>query len=320
MVLLQLGGGVDEEPGAAQLGGHVRQLEGQGLLGGDGLAELNPLLGVLQGGLIGPLGDAQGLGCDADTAAVEGGHGDFEAVTLLAQQVFLGYLHIIKDQLSGRGGADTHLVIVVAKLESLPALLHNEGGDAPGADVRGGDGKDHIGVRLGGVGDEDFAAVEQPVVALVHGGGLGAAGIGAGVGLGEAEGANFFTSGQGHQIFLLLLLGAEGEDRPGAKGHVGGQNHARAAVYPGQLLHGDGVANGIQPRAAVLLGVGDTHQAQLPQFFYGFGRKLIGLIQGEGDGLDLLFGEGADLGAQLFMRLGRLEQHVASSLHIIKSG
>ena len=85
---------------------------------------------------------------------------------------------------------------------------------------------------LGGVGDEDFAAVEQPVVALVHGGGLGAAGIGAGVGLGEAEGANFFTSGQGHQIFLLLLLGAEGEDRPGAKGHVGGQNHARAAVYP----------------------------------------------------------------------------------------
>ena len=84
-MLLQLGGGVDEEPGAAQLGGHVRQLEGQGLLGGDGLAELNPLLGVLQGGLIGPLGDAQGLGCDADTAAVEGGHGDFEAVTLLAQ-------------------------------------------------------------------------------------------------------------------------------------------------------------------------------------------------------------------------------------------
>ena len=58
-MLLQLGGGVDEEPGAAQLGGHVRQLEGQGLLGGDGLAELNPLLGVLQGGLIGPLGDAQ---------------------------------------------------------------------------------------------------------------------------------------------------------------------------------------------------------------------------------------------------------------------
>ena len=101
---------------------------------------------------------------------------------------------------------------------------------------------------------------------------------------------------------------------------MGGQNHARAAVYPGQLLHGDGVANGIQPRAAVLLGAGDTHQAQLPQFFYGFGRKLIGLIQGEGDGLDLLFGEGADLGAQLFMRLGRLEQHVASSLHIIKSG
>ena len=306
-MLLQLGGGVDQEPGAAQLGGHVGQLEGQGLLGGDGLAELDALLGVLQGGLVGPLGDAQGLGRDADAAAVQGGHGDLEALALLAQQVLPGHLHVVEDQLGGGGGADAHLVVVVAELEALPALLHDEGGDAPGADVGGGDGKDHVGVRLGGVGDEDLAAVEQVVVALVHGGGLGAAGVGAGVGLGQAEGADLLTPGQGHQVLLLLLLGAEGEDGPGAQGHVGGENDARAAVHPGQLLHGDGIADGVQPRAAVLLGIGDAHQAHLPQLLHCFGRELVGLIQREGDGLHLFLGKGPDLGAQLLMRLGGLE-------------
>ena len=105
---------------------------------------------------------------------------------------------------------------MVAEVEALPALLHDEGADAPGADVRRGDGKDHIGVRLGGVGDEDFAAVEDIVVALQDGSGLGAAGVGSGVGLRQAEGADLLALGQGHQVLALLLLGAVGEDGPGA--------------------------------------------------------------------------------------------------------
>ncbi len=70
MGLLLLGGGVHQHPGALQLGGHVRQLEGDGLVEADRLAELDPLLGVLHSGLVGPLGDAQGLGGDADSPAV----------------------------------------------------------------------------------------------------------------------------------------------------------------------------------------------------------------------------------------------------------
>ena len=105
---------------------------------------------------------------------------------------------------------------MVAEVEALPALLHDEGADAPGADIRCGDGKDHIGVRLGGVGDEDFAAVEDIVVALQDGGGLSAAGVGSGVGLRQAEGADLLALGQGHQVLALLLLGAVSEDGPGA--------------------------------------------------------------------------------------------------------
>ena len=47
VLLLQLRRGVDEEPGAAQLGCHICQLEGDALLGRDGLAELDALLGML---------------------------------------------------------------------------------------------------------------------------------------------------------------------------------------------------------------------------------------------------------------------------------
>ena len=54
------------------------------------------------------------------------------------------------------------------------------------------------------------------MVALQDGGGLGAAGVGSGVGLRQAEGADLLALGQGHQVLALLLLGAIGEDGPGA--------------------------------------------------------------------------------------------------------
>ena len=44
--------------------------------------------------------------------------------------------------------------------------------------------------------------------------GLRVAGVGSGVGLRETEGADLHALGQRDQIFLLLLLGAVGENNP----------------------------------------------------------------------------------------------------------
>ena len=305
MGLLLLGSGVDQEAGTAQLGGHIRQFEGDPLLEAHGLAELDPLLGIGQSVLVGPLGNPQGLGGHADAAAVQGGHGDLKALALLPQQVLCRHLHIVEDQLCGGGGADAHLVVVVPKVEPLPPFLHDEGADAPGADVRGGHGKDHVGVRLGSVGDEDLAPVEDVVVPFPHGGGLCPAGVGPGVGLGEAEGADLLPLGQGDQVFLLLRLGAKSEDGPGTQGHMGRQDDPRPAVNPGQFLHGDGIAENVQAGAAVLLGIGDAHEAHLPQLTDRILRELVLLVQQEGDGFDLLLRKGANLGTQgLVLRCG----------------
>ncbi len=72
----------------------------------------------------------------------------------------------------------------------------------------GGDGKDHIGVRLGGVGDEDFAAVEDVVVALEDGGGLSPPASDPALGSVRPKAPIFSPLGQGHQVLALLLLGA----------------------------------------------------------------------------------------------------------------
>ncbi len=151
------------------------------------------------------------------------------------------------------------------------------------------------------------------MVALVHGRGLGTAGIGPGVGLGEAERADLLAFAQGDQILLLLLLGAEGEDGPGPQGHMGRQDHACAAVHPGQLLHRDGVAHHVQPRPAVFFRVRDAHQSHLPQFLHGLGRETALLIHHDGIRFDLRLGKGTDLGAQLLVDLRGLEQHTRTS-------
>ena len=59
---------------------------------------------------------------------------------------------------------------------------------------------------------------------------------------------------------------------------MGGEDNARAAVHTSQLLHRDGVAQGIQTGTAVLLGVGNAHPAQLPQLLDSLLGKLIILI------------------------------------------
>ena len=66
---------------------------------------------------------------------------------------------------------------------------------------------------------------------------------------------------------------------------MGRQDDARAAVHPGQLLHGDGVAQGIQPGAAMLREEGDAHEAHLAQLPDGLVRELVLLVQHRRDGL-----------------------------------
>ncbi len=159
MGFLQLPCGIHQETGAAQLGGHIRKLKRNALLGSDGLPELDALFGIIQSLLKRALGNPQRLCGNADAPAVKGSHGNLEAFPFLAQKVLFWHLYIIENQFSRGRGTDAHLVIMVAKLKSLPALLYDKSGNPAGADIRGGYCKYNVGICLGRIGDENLAAV-----------------------------------------------------------------------------------------------------------------------------------------------------------------
>src|SRR6185369_2626850 len=88
-----------QEARGIHLGGHVRDLELDGLEVRDGVAELAAVRGVAVRGLERGLGDAQREGGDPDAPAVQDAQGVDEPVALLAQQVRGGDAAVLEDQL-----------------------------------------------------------------------------------------------------------------------------------------------------------------------------------------------------------------------------
>ncbi len=201
----------------------------------------------------------------------------------LAQDVLLGDHGVLEDELAGVAGAPAHLVLLLARPYALglgqvrrvadaqlPGLLEvdrvlgdDEAGDAlvaaPGLGA-GGDRKD---LADAGVGDEDLGAVEQVVIALVHRGRGGAAGIAAGARLGESEAAQHPARGEQRDVAPLLLLGAELHDGRGAEVGVGADGERVAGVHLGHLVDGDVVGELVHAGAAELLAPGHAQEAEL---------------------------------------------------------
>ncbi len=192
MFLFQLCSTVYQEPGRPELGGHICQFEGNTLVLADGGIELDPFLGIVQSCFIGTLGNPQCLGCNPDPAAVQGGHGNLEALAPFAQQVLFGQFYIVEDQFCRGRGTDPQFVIMVPEGEARHAFFYDEGADAPGAFPRFGDGEHHIGIGFPCVGDENLVPVEDPVGPVEFRGGFRFPGIRAGVGFRQAERPDFF--------------------------------------------------------------------------------------------------------------------------------
>ena len=126
------GGAIDQPARGVDFGGHVRELELNGLEFADGFAELLAFLRVFGGGVAGALRHPQRERGDGDAPAVEDLQAVHEAVALLAQQIFLGHETIAEDNFGSVAGAHAQLVFLFAGAEAGRALLDDEGGDAVG--------------------------------------------------------------------------------------------------------------------------------------------------------------------------------------------
>ena len=258
----------------------------------DGHAKGLALLGILHRLVDGAAHDAEAEGGDVGAGAVEGGHGQLEAVALCAKQVGRRDGAILEVDGGGVGAALPHLVLLLADGETGCVLGDNEGRNALVAGCGVAGGEDDNEVCVAAVGDPLLGAVEDKGVALALVTAAEACDVGACVGFagrvgGEGEGARKTA-----EVLLLLLVGA-GEEDGGRSEVVGRDGGGDADATVGELLADDGVLEGAQPEAAVLFGDLHIHEAEVEGLGADVAREGAVLVELTGDRDDDIAGEGA---------------------------
>ena len=107
-----------------------------------------------------------------------------------------------------------------------------------------------------------FDAGEPVAAGNLDGAGLHAAGVGAVVGLGQAEAADDLAGGEPRQVFPPLLLGAVGVDREHHQRGLDAEGGAVAQIDPLDLARDQAIGDVAGAGAAILLGDGRAEQAE----------------------------------------------------------
>ena len=219
----------------------------------------------------------------------------------------LGHAHVLEGEQRGVGRVHAELAQLLLADHARRVHVDDEQREAVVAGVRVGLGDEHDEVGPVAVGDVGLGPVDHPLVAVAHGARLDAGHVGAGVGLGDAEAGDLLALDRGHEVGLLLLLGAEGEDR--RRRHVGvdrDPHRQAAAVGVHDLLAEHEVAVVVAALAAVLLGEREAEQPELahPLEHPVVEGVLLPLLR---VGPELLEHEGADRLAQLLVLVGEDE-------------
>ena len=129
------------------------------------------------------------------------------------------------------------------------------------------------------------------------------------VGLGQREGADHLSPGQRRNEALLLLVGAEAEDRQGDRARVHRDGDADPGVGPRELLQDEDVGEEVGARAAQLLRHAHPHQPELAEPAEQLPRKGVRAVPGGGVRLDLGPGELARERLDLALLGRELEVH-----------
>ncbi|MNC14665.1 hypothetical protein D3C75_624520 [compost metagenome] len=278
-------------PRHGDLGGHVRQAEGHGLVLDDRLAEALALTGVIARRFERGTGHAHRLRSDADAAAFKVGQGNPVAFALLAQTIGQRHLHVFEEDLAGVGRMLAELVFDPRDFVARRIGRHYKGADATFAGTRIGHRKHdhHPGILPGG--DELLAAVEHIMIAFQARTGFQAAGVGTGLGLGQRKGTEHRTAGQRFEEALFLLIGAVVEDRYATHGVVHAHDGRAGAIAGGDFFQRHGVGQVTGVASAPLLRHQHAEEAQPGHFADGFLGKTVLAVPLGSEGLQPFLGK-----------------------------
>ena len=200
-------------------------------------------------------------------------HHDAKAAAFRAQQILQRNAHVGEEQLGGVLRMHAHLVEVAAAREPRPIGRHQQQADSscPLRQI-GLAGQQHQ-IRDLAVGNEQLLAIDAPVGAIALGPGADGSQVAAGAGLRHADGPDHFTPRHRRQPGLLLLLRAVVQQ---VRGDYVGVEIEQRAGGPGarHFFHHDRAVAEVDARAAILLGQGETQQAELTGAPPEFARHL----------------------------------------------
>ena len=257
------GGAVSHPAGGLVAAVHVGELLLDRLEGGDRLAELDSLLGVLQGELEAASHRPEGAAGQRDALGAEAGGQNGHALVQAADEVLFGKLHVFEGHETRGGGSHAPLLDLLTGPALLLLGVAHEGGDAVGALFGVRLGVKHHEVGQGAVGDEDLAAVDDPLVALLDGLRRHAHGVGAGVGLGDAEAADVLAGAGLGQDFQFLLFRRVAAEVVEAQRLAGADGHGEGVAHAGDRLIGQQGFNVAHGGSAVLLLEHDSVDTQV---------------------------------------------------------
>ena len=269
------------------------------LVAGDGLAaKLFALLGVLQSGVVAGHGCTDRTPTDAVARLAEAHQGGLEAVGA-GKQIRSGDAYILHGEAGGDGGAQRPLAVDVASGEAGTIGFDEEAADAPLLLGDGGVfdfGPDDGDVGDAAGGDPHLFSVEDVVVAVFACAGSHASGVGAEVGFGEAEAAEFFAGGQFGKPAGFLLVGAKGVDGVHDECGLDADEAAEAGVAAFQFLGEQAVLDVVEAGTAVAFegGAEEAEVAHGANEFAGEASVAVALLN---DGDEFVFDEGPGVGA-----------------------
>ncbi len=286
-----LGGPPGQRPGGLEVHTHLREVVLDGLELADRLTPRVPVVDERAGLLDSCCGQPEPVSGNADPAVVEEVGHHRKALALVADQILRRDPAVVEHDVALLGGAEGHLLGDV-----LGVVPRRVGGDdehrvvlvpavtAAGLRVQ------RQPVGLDRVADPVLLAVEDPLVAVLLGGGGHPREVASGVRLGDRQPRDLLVVGDGPDVLILLLLGAVLADDFGAETRQL-ECERNPGVGPVELLGQRQHLGQVQPTATVLLRDVLCDEIRLHPRLEHLPRVLPGLVLLLGDRLDDLLGK-----------------------------
>src|SRR3954463_1879954 len=252
--VLQPAGAPYERAGGLGIDRHVGDHLLHELEARDRAAELLALLRVGDRRAHAALADPDAARGDAVAARVERRHRDLEAVADVAEQRVVRYLDVVELELGGVGRSEAELAVDRGRAEALALGRDEEGGEAAMLLLGVSLSEDERDLRVVAHADPLLLAGDAPAALGLLRAGAQVGGVGARVGLGEAEAAEDLAAAELRQPLVLLVLAAPALDRGAHEARLDGDDGPRGRVATTDLLDDQSVGAVVEPAAAVFLG------------------------------------------------------------------